>query len=523
MRVAALAGVFLYALAPLCCQNREIEAGIEASIEAIQSAMERGDASGAARMLTEALAQHPRAAGLVNLRGVMKAQQSELGEARADFQQAVKLAPGLTPAWQNLARACQILSDRDPSAMSCATGAWEHVLRALPADTEAGASLATVYEWQGKFADSLRVMDKLPPDEASRSAVLALRCGDLAGLGRTPEAAATAERLAHAADFSEADAESIFPVLESTRSSGVVLTLVQALDARGKAGAVSLRQLAVAYEQLNRLPDAREALERVAAADPKNPRHLLELARISYLLHDREGCLVYLGHARDLTPDDARIHFLFGLVALEMDLPVEARRSLDKALSIEPKNPEFNYAMGGLLLNGGSSADSVPYFAKYVAAVPGDAKGHFALGAAYFASMDYDRCRAEMAGIAKDPKTEAGAAYYLGRVGRMEENYDEAAGYLERAIKLVPSLAEAYTELARVRIGQGQLAAARTAVDHALALDPESFQANSTLLTVLQLAHDPGAAPQAERLRTLDAERSRRRELLLRTIEVKPY
>src|ERR1022692_1592083 len=152
-----------------------------------------------------------------------------------------------------------------------------------------------------------------------------------------------------------------------------------------------------------------------------------------------------------------------------------------------------------------------------------DAKGHLALGAAYFASMDYDRCRAEMSGIAKDPKTEAGAAYYLGRVARMDENYDEALTYLERAIKLVSSFAEAYTELARVRIGQGQLAAARTAVDRALALDPESFLANSALLTVLQLTHDSGAAQQAARLRTLDAERSRRRELLLRTIEVKPY
>jgi tetratricopeptide (TPR) repeat protein len=258
-------------------------------------------------------------------------------------------------------------------------------------------------------------------------------------------------------------------------------------------------------------------------ADPKNPRHLLELARIAHLSHDLEGCLGYLGHARDLTPDDARIHFLFGLVGVEMELPVEARRSLDKALAIDPKNPEYNYAMGAVLLSGGSGAESVPFFAKYVAAQPNDSKGHFALGAAYFASMDYDRCRAEMSGIAKDPKTEAGAAYFLGRVARMEENYDEALGYLERAIKLVPSFAEAYTELARVRIGQGQPAAARTAVDRALALDPDSFLANSALLTVLQLTHDPGVAQQAAHLRTLDAERSRRRELLLRTIEVKPY
>jgi len=519
MRVAALAAVLLCALLPLRSQNRDVER----TIESIQSAMENGDAPGASLLLAEALARYPREAGLFNLRGVIHAQQSQVPEARADFQRAVNLSPGLTPAWQNLARACQLLSGRDSSAISCAAGAWEHVLHALPADTEARASLATLYEWQGKFADSLREMQKLPPEEASRPVLLALRCGDLAGLHRSHEASQAAQDLARAADFSEADADSIFPVLEATPSADLIVTLVQALDARGAASADSLRRLAVAFEQLNRLPDARQTLERVAVADPKNPRHLLELARIAHLSHDLEGCLGYLGHARDLAPDDARIHFLFGLVAVEMELPVEARRSLDKALAIDPKNPEYNYAMGGVLLAGGSGAESVPYFTKYVAARPADPKGHLALGAAYFAAMDYDRCRAEMSAIAKDPKTEAGAAFYLGRVARMEENYDEALGYLERAIKLVPSFAEAYTELARVRIGQGQMAAARTAVDRALALDPDSFQANSVLLTVMQLTHDSGAQQQAAHLRTLDAERSRHRELLLRTIEVKPY
>ena len=298
MRVAALAGLLLCAALSLRSQSRDARG----MIESIQSAMESGDVSGASRQLTEALAKYPREAGLLNLRGVLHAQRSELAEARADFQQAVRLSPGLTPAWQNLARACQLMSDRDLSAMSCAAGAWEHVLRARPADPEAGSSLATVYEWQGKFADSLRVLDRLQP-EASLPSLLALRCGDLAGLDRTQEAAQAAQTLARAADFSEADADSIFPVLESTRSADLIVTLVEALDARGKASAASLRRLAVAYEQLNRLPDARQTLERVAAADPKHPRHLLELARIAHLAHDLEGCLAYLGHARDLTPE----------------------------------------------------------------------------------------------------------------------------------------------------------------------------------------------------------------------------
>jgi tetratricopeptide (TPR) repeat protein len=517
MRVAALAGVLFCALLPLRSQNRDAER----AIEDIQSAMENGDAAGASRLLAVAMAQYPREAGLYNLRGVVHAQRSEIADARADFQQAVHLSPGLTPAWQNLARACQL--GRDAAAMSCAVGAWEHVLRALPADAEARVSLATVYEWQGKFADSLRAMEKLPPEEASRPPVLALRCGDLSGLDRTQEAAQAAQSLARAAEFSDADAASIFPVLKSPRCAGIIVTLVEALDAHGQASAESLRHLAVAYEQLNRLPDARRTLERVAVADPGNPRHLLELARIAHLSHDLEGCLGYLGHARDLTPDDARIHFLFGLVAVEMELPVEARRSLDKALAIDPKNPEYNYAMGALLLSGGRASESLPYLTRFATAHPGDPRGHFALGAAYFDNKDYEKCRAEMLGIRQVPRMEAGVAYFLGRVARVEEDFDEALAELNRALKLVPSLGEAHTELARVYIAEGKLADARAAIDRALALDADNYQANEVLLAVLQRTHDSGVEKQATRLDTLDAERSRRRELLRRTIEVKPY
>jgi tetratricopeptide (TPR) repeat protein len=274
---------------------------------------------------------------------------------------------------------------------------------------------------------------------------------------------------------------------------------------------------------LNRLPDARKTLERLAAHDPANPQHLFELARVAYLSDDLEGCLGYLGHVRDLTPNDPRVHFLFGLVTEKMELPIEARKSVEKALAIEPENPDYNYTMGAILLGSGDSAAAVPYFAKHVAARPHDAQGHFALGVAYFASGNYDACRREMLGVSKDPKTEPGALYFLGRVARLEEKYDEAAAYIERSLKLLSSFAESYTELGRIRMRQGQVEAARAAIEHALALAPDSFQANTALLALYQRIHDPRAQDQAVRLRNLDELQSKRLELMMRSIEVKPY
>jgi tetratricopeptide (TPR) repeat protein len=521
MRVVSLAALVCSTLLAFGSQN----APIERTIESIQAAIENGDQPGASRLLADALSRYPNEAGLLNLRGIIHAQRSELASARADFQQAVRLSPGLIPAWRNLGRACQLMTD--PSAASCAIAAWQHVLRAAHEDAEAQSALATLYEWQGKFADSLHELEQLPPAEASHSPLLAVRCADLEGLQRSGEAAETARQLVRAPGFSEADAAAIFPVLESPPKSvqraALVVALVEALDAQNKASAASLRRLAVAYEQLNRLPDARKTLEHVFSLDPTNPQHLLELARIAHLSHDLEGCLGYLAHARDLTPNDSRVHFLFGLVAIEMELPLEARKSLEKALALDPQNPDYNYSMGGFLLSAGKPADAVPRFATYVAAHPQDPRGHFALGAAYFASADYEQCRSQMLGIVQNPNTQAGAAYFLGRVESAEGNYDQALAYLEKAIKLLPSFAEGYTELARVRLRQGRLEAAHTAIGRALELDPDSYQANSTLLAFYQRTHDPRAEQQAARLQSLDAERSRKLDLMLRSIEMRPY
>ena len=74
--------------------------------------------------------------------------------------------------------------------------------------------------------------------------------------------------------------------------------------------------------------------EPVSELDPNNPAHLIELARLAELTKDHEAALGYLGHARDVAPQTAQIHYLIAMIAAEIDLPVEARRSLDRALAL---------------------------------------------------------------------------------------------------------------------------------------------------------------------------------------------
>jgi len=496
-------------------------------IVAIQQTIQAGRQDDAAQQIAAALARYPQEAGLYNLRGILHAQRHELAAARKDFEQAVRLAPGLVPAWQNLGRACQMSPPEDASGVECAVEAWRRVLRARPSDGEAHAALATVLEWQGKFAESLRELDALSKTRPPGPSLSALRCADLAGLKRGAEALAEARKLAHTPGFAEPDLASILPVLTAPGNAPLIIVLAEALESTGGRDSLSigtLTQFAAAYRQAGRLADARAVLERVAMREPDKPEALYALAQVAYEQHDQEGSLGYLAHVRDLTPNEPRVHFLFGLIALQMDLPVEARKSLEKALALDPRNADFHYALGATILSGGGDGKTAAeHFKTFVAARPHESRGHFALGVAYFSVDDYDGCRHEMQMAARDPGKAAGAEFFLGRVDRIEDKLDDAAGHLERSVQLAPSFAESYAELGRVRLNQDRMTDAKAALERALALDPESFQANAALLQFYQKTHDPRLAGQAARLRQLDAARSKRRELMLRTIEVKPY
>jgi Tfp pilus assembly protein PilF len=205
-----------------------------------------------------------------------------------------------------------------------------------------------------------------------------------------------------------------------------------------------------------------------------------------------------------------------------MNLPIEARQSLDKALALEPDNPDYNYAMGSAILQTRDAATAAGYFQKFVKAKPADAKGHFALGVAEFTAGDYANAKQEMRIAGNSPMIAPAAQYYLGRIARLEGDLDQAQSRLNQAVTLMPKFSEAHTELARIAMLKGNLPEAHLQLDRALQLKPESFQANEQLLILYKRTGDARATAQAQALKKLDEERSKRADLMLRTIEMRP-
>jgi len=277
--------------------------------------------------------------------------------------------------------------------------------------------------------------------------------------------------------------------------------------------------LARAYETEGELSETRRILESLAAKEPASEQTLEALADVAYKQHDLQGTLGYLAHARDIDPKNAGLHFFFGIVCIELNLPVEAKKSLQKALDLEPDNPDYNYARGSVELQGRSAWNAISYFTKYVAARPDDPRGHFALGVAEFASEDYESAAAEMKRVADDKQTMAGSEYFLGRIAKAESNWPQAIKHLERSIRVDPNYAESHAELALAQLHMHYTDTALREIETAAKLNPDSYLVNTNLLIVYQWTKDPRVSAQKKRLEQLDVERSQKQELMLRTIQ----
>jgi tetratricopeptide (TPR) repeat protein len=487
-----------------------------AILELIQS----GRFAEARSALREALKTRAKDAELWNLLGVANAQENKTAEAEQAFRRAVAIAPKLESAWLNLGRLYQ-LDGGDTATTGKGISAYETVLRLDPTNAEAHHQLALLLQSRGDFRGSLAHLDRLPPADSERKEALALRCAAEAALGNNGAALAAADKLLKNPQLEEEDALAILPVIEA-RNKKVALRLLEGLDERRMAKR-SLPQLAAAYEETGDLKRARHTYERVAQGSGPSPSVLLDLARVAWKQKDYESTLGYLAHARDIEPNNAGIHFFFGVTCNEMNLPVEAKKSLEKALELAPGNPYYNYALGAVQLQWADKRQAIPYLKKFIQLRPEDARGRLALATAYFETYQQDEAKAELALPLKDPKTRAGAEYLLGRILIQQDDLDGAIAAFRRLLALQPELPEAHAELASALLDKQDLDAARREVEATLKLDRENFLANRTLLKLYQLGGDPRVKEQTALLKKLIENRDERQKRLQRTIEVRPW
>lgn len=489
----------------------------------IATLIERGDTEAAARRVARALAEFPSEPRLHNFQGVLRAQAGDWKGAEGSFRTATRLDPNFVAAWENLARLYQQHPESFQLALENALAAYGRVLALQANHLEARYQSAVISQLLGRYQDSLNHLAKLPPEAQRRAPAIAVALGNYAALQDSSRTDAAAKGLLASPDLSEADVLQILPLLTERHRHALAIELLEGLERRGAASPATAGRLAALYEEAGNLSEARRRYEAAARAAPGGLQPLLDLARVAYKQRDLEGALGYLAHARDLQPDNAGIHFFFGVVCAELELPLEARRSLEEAVKLAPDNVYYHYALGAVLLYERDTSQAVPHLRKYLERHPDDPRARFLLGVARFYSGQYDEARRELEAASAHPATAARARYFLGRLARQQSRLDEAEAALKAAVEAEPKFADAWAELGLLYIRRREHEQAAQVLAKALSLDPDNYLANQNLLMLYQRTRDPRADSQARRFEQVQQKRSEKEKLLLRTIEVRPY
>jgi len=513
------AGVALLAVTT----SSAMHASSSPKLEDIQELIQKGDLAGAKARLNEFLRDFSGNAEALNLLGVVQAQRGEYRAAERSFQKAIAAAPVSVEIYLNLGRLYQENKDKDPEGARKGIAVYERVLRLDSSNNEANYQCALLLGMTGSYDQSLKLLSKLPETARQQPQTLALSIVDHAGL-KDSQAEERVTRLLLHPELVQADVVTVLPMLLAEHNEKLAVQLLAGLEQRGLASAVVIHQLGLLYEQVGNLEPARATLEEeVQKTAVVTVPQLLALARIAYKERDYKGALGYLAHARDIAPQDAQVHFFFGMVCVEMDLQQEAYESLKTAVQLEPDNPYFNYVFGAVTMSRQDGREGYPYLKRYCELKPEDPRGHLALGEAYFYGHDFDLARRELKLVQSNPQTASTAKLFLGRLANREENYAEAIAELQEAIRENPRLADAYAELGLAYRKQKQYLNAEDSLLKALQINPDNYEANLNLAIVYELTKDLRAEKQRFRFNQLEEVRQHKEKEFLSMIEVRPY
>jgi tetratricopeptide (TPR) repeat protein len=520
MSVAVFLGPHLLRSAP----SRQSQSNArDQEILQIQQLIQEHDLQKARLEIAKAANQYPADAGFDNLLGIVEAQQGDYIAAEKSLRRAITRDPKFTGAYLNLGRLYQENAAADPQAVRKAIEVYGRVLEYDTANSEALYQSAALLLRQGRYQESLNYVSRLPAQDQTSAQTLSIRCADYAGLSNGKGADDAAAQLMGAADFSEPDAQQALLGLTPAKRDDLIVALLENLQERQPLGSVSLKSLGLAYEHLNRLVEARAALEKSFANGKPKVASLLELARVARLQKDYPGALGYLAHARDLEPGNASLHYYFGLVCVDLNLIAEARDSFAKAVEREPENADYNYAMGAASAFRQDPAEAVPYFEKYLKLKPRDPRGKLALGAALFRAKDYEHALPWLKQSLGSSQTATRAHYYLGAIALEEDRLDEAFVELQQALKAMPDFPDALAELGRWYLNRKDYRQAEKQIQLALKIEPDHYAANFYLLMLYTRTKDAKQETQAKRFDELKKLLAEKNQEFLRIVEVRPF
>jgi protein O-GlcNAc transferase len=248
-------------------------------------------------------------------------------------------------------------------------------------------------------------------------------------------------------------------------SSFLIMTLQEALDLH-QAGQLDAAEQAY-RAHLQTTPDDADAL------------HLLGV------LHQQRGdapaALDLIRQAIALAPDHAQFHLSLGGALLAQGDTDAARSSFEVALALDPNRVETHSLLGHLALQAGAGSDAENRFRIGRRAEEHDPLILYGLGNVYLDRREPENAAKFLSRAAELKPGDAGIQTSLGRALFDQGAFGLAEKAFENALRLRPDLGLAKLYLARSRLRQDKLDAARELFAELVDNDVQTLSANAGL------------------------------------------
>ncbi len=285
-------------------------------------------------------------------------------------------------------------------------------------------------------------------------------------------------------------------------------------------------QLGYAYAGLKRWEDSRPEFTRAIALDPKMAPAHLNLGLV-LMESDAGAAAESFRRASELLPTESRPRFLTGFAFERAGKLNEAIEQYQGAVALAPKDYEYQFALGRVLLRTGKGADAEGHFraaldargdsaparlglanallaqkkyaagtdalAEYLKLNPGDRDAHFDRASALMEIDRYDDALAELDSAEAGSAPTAEGLKMRGNIYLQQKKWKQAGEILAQAVQALPQDTEMPTWLGHVEIELHEYPAAIKTLGQAYANNPQSLDILRYLISAFYLNEDYAA------------------------------
>jgi tetratricopeptide (TPR) repeat protein len=456
-----------------------------ANFQQVQALVQQGRLDEAKNQMLDELQRNPASVDGYNLLGIIESDEQDYADALAAFQKALQLAPGSTKTHNNLGNMC-IAQKR----MDLAEKEFRTVLRLDPANRDGNYNLGVLLLAKGTPSAAIPYFERVRPVN------LRTRFNIIRAYLQSKR---TAEALRMAAEVSAQNKNdvqvhfSLGVLLASEKQYKPAQLELEKADALQPGTFEILYNLGEDLLHNGEYSKAELELSRALKLKPESPETLYLLAQ-AYRNESRPlDALDLLVRAHKLAPDNVDIVFLMAQVGISQHYYEDAIPLLESGLEIAPQRSDLRAALDESYYMSGKVDKAIEEFKRLIDAEP-SARSYLFLGLSYTHLGRFDEAKQSFQnGLKLDPRNSA-CLFNLGYIAERQGDSAGAAAIFQKVLLLNPNFPDALLELAKVRTESKRFAEAAELLRRYVRVSPSPATGYYQLAMVERSLHQTAAA-----------------------------